>query len=279
MSNMETLKVIENGLVSIYEDKETRRVINARELHEFLESGTRFNDWISRRIEQYGFIEGEDFYSILSKTSEGGRPTTEYYIVIDMGKELAMVENNEKGRQVRKYFIECEKRAKSLNNPASARETEKLDIQRKRLEIMEKNARSKQANILKALGNEFKDVLSGDSLRSIASHVALLTTGELLIPLPEVEKTYSATEVGKRRDISSNMVGKIANKFNLKTPEYGIFVLDKAVGHSKQVSNFRYNEKGANKVIELWDSGSYYESEPIAENVEILQTTDNAVDC
>ncbi|MDR2087589.1 MAG: hypothetical protein LBP72_10545 [Dysgonamonadaceae bacterium] len=138
---------------------------------------------------------------------------------------------------------------------------------------MEKNARSKQASILKALGNEFKDVLSGDSLRSIASHVALLIAGEPLIPLPEVEKTYSATEVGKRRDISANLVGKISNKFNLKTPEYGIFVLDKAAGHSKQVSNFRYNEKGANKIIELWDSGAYYESEPADEEVEFLQAS------
>ncbi|MFD2837902.1 antA/AntB antirepressor family protein [Azotobacter vinelandii] len=57
---------------------------------------TRFNDWIGRRIEQYGFIEGEDFYSVLSK-SAGGRPSQDYHLTLDMAKELAMVENNEKG--------------------------------------------------------------------------------------------------------------------------------------------------------------------------------------
>ncbi|EAM0325957.1 phage antirepressor Ant, partial [Campylobacter coli] len=43
-----------------------------------------------------------------------GRPRKEYYITLDMAKELCMVENNEKGRQARRYFIECEKRLKNL---------------------------------------------------------------------------------------------------------------------------------------------------------------------
>ena len=34
----------------------------------------------------------------------------EYHITLDMAKELSMVERNEKGKQARKYFIECEKK-------------------------------------------------------------------------------------------------------------------------------------------------------------------------
>jgi anti-repressor protein len=49
---------------------------DAKDLHAFLEVGTRFNDWIIRRIAEYGFIEGEDFYSNLGKTPESGRPAT-----------------------------------------------------------------------------------------------------------------------------------------------------------------------------------------------------------
>lgn len=81
---------------------------NARDLHAAFGVESRFNDWVANRIEQYGFVEGEDFYSNLSK-STGGRPTTEYSISTDMAKELAMVEGNDTGRAVRRYFIAAEK--------------------------------------------------------------------------------------------------------------------------------------------------------------------------
>lgn len=104
------------------------QTVNARDLHEFLEVGVRFNDWIARRIADYGFEDGKDFYSELSKTSSGGRPSREYHISLDMAKELSMVERNEKGKQARQYFIECERRAKNavdpvavLNDPAAMR--------------------------------------------------------------------------------------------------------------------------------------------------------------
>ncbi len=88
-----------------------QQLCDAQDLHTFLSVQTRFNDWVARRIEQYGFIEGEDFYSFLSK-SEGGRPSTQYHLTLDTAKELAMVENNDQGRQVRRYFIAMEREAR-----------------------------------------------------------------------------------------------------------------------------------------------------------------------
>ena len=82
--------------------------VSARELHTFLEVQTRFNDWIKNRINEYGFVENQDFTTLTKNLVNGGR-TTEYYITLDMAKELSMVERNEKGKQARKYFIECEK--------------------------------------------------------------------------------------------------------------------------------------------------------------------------
>ncbi len=84
--------------------------VNARELHEYLGSGHRFADWMQYRIEQYGFIEHED-YEVFRKSPKnplGGRPLGEYFISVDMAKELCLVENNEKGRACRRYFIACE---------------------------------------------------------------------------------------------------------------------------------------------------------------------------
>lgn len=103
------------------------QLCNARDLHTFLEVGDRFDQWIYRRIEQYGFADGEDFCTVLCKTSKrGGRPATDYHLTLDMAKELAMVENNAKGREVRRYFIACERRqAERLQQAAQSQSQSK----------------------------------------------------------------------------------------------------------------------------------------------------------
>lgn len=97
---------------------EQSQLVDARELHSFLEVKMRFNDWISRRINDYEFIESEDFVLItqnrVTKGRGGDRRSKAYHITLDMAKELSMVERNEKGRQARRYFIECEKRLRKI---------------------------------------------------------------------------------------------------------------------------------------------------------------------
>ena len=93
---------------------QTIETVNARELHGFLESSQEFANWIKNRIQQYGFVEGMDY--LIDKVVNnplGGRPIIDYHVSIDTAKELAMVERNEKGRQARQYFIECERRLKT----------------------------------------------------------------------------------------------------------------------------------------------------------------------
>jgi phage anti-repressor protein len=91
--------------------------VDARDLHCFLDVGKDFSTWIKDRIEQFGFSENQDF--VCSPVSGNGnhaglRVRIEYHLTIDMAKELAMVERNEKGKQARQYFIECERQ---LRNP------------------------------------------------------------------------------------------------------------------------------------------------------------------
>ncbi|MFC4768698.1 antA/AntB antirepressor family protein [Effusibacillus consociatus] len=105
---MISMKLITNELIPVYETDLGNKVVDGRELHEFLEVGDKFSQWIERRIEKYGFVNGEDFFTISGK-STGGRPTTEYIIKLDVAKEFCMVENNEQGRKARKYFIKVEK--------------------------------------------------------------------------------------------------------------------------------------------------------------------------
>ena len=97
-----------NGTIS----NETALLVNARDLNTFLDVGKRFASWIVERIAEYGFVENQDFM-IISQVREKigrGRPAKDYHLTLDTAKELALVERNEKGRQVRRYFIECEKR-------------------------------------------------------------------------------------------------------------------------------------------------------------------------
>ncbi|OPH36305.1 antA/AntB antirepressor family protein [Moraxella equi] len=86
---------------------------NARDLHKFLGVQTRFNDWIKSRISEYGFVKNQDYVSFTENLvkPKTGRKSVQYHITLDMAKELAMVEKNTKGREIRRYFIQCEKQA------------------------------------------------------------------------------------------------------------------------------------------------------------------------
>ena len=95
-----------NELVKVNLDTQT---VSARELYEQLHIGTRFNDWFPRMCE-YGFEEGKEYYSKMSKTSEsGGRPSVDYDISVDMAKQICMIQRTPEGKAVRQYLIDLEK--------------------------------------------------------------------------------------------------------------------------------------------------------------------------
>lgn len=91
----------------------TVQTVDARALHAFLEVGKVFAAWVQERIQQYGFTEGQDYVVTVSKTGiRSNVIQKDYHLTLDTAKELAMVERNAKGREARRYFIECEKRLK-----------------------------------------------------------------------------------------------------------------------------------------------------------------------
>lgn len=100
-----------NALIQIIEHN-GQRAVNARELHAFLEVGKDFSSWIKKQIERCDLVEYQDFEVFTQKGEnlQGGRPTSEYALSIDAAKEISMMSQCEKGKQARRYFIECEKR-------------------------------------------------------------------------------------------------------------------------------------------------------------------------
>lgn len=93
--------------------------VHARELHEKLEVGRDFSNWIKQRLEETQAVENKDFtvFAKFGENSLGGRPSNEYLISLDTAKHIAMLEKSEIGRKIRQYFIDVEKkmRGNSLN--------------------------------------------------------------------------------------------------------------------------------------------------------------------
>lgn len=112
---MDNLKLIENKLVPVYTTSTGEKVVYGTELHGVLEIKSNYRDWSNRRFSEIEAVANEDYEEVSLKNERnqiGGRPSKEHIIKIDVAKEMAMLERNEKGKQVRRYFIEIEKKYK-----------------------------------------------------------------------------------------------------------------------------------------------------------------------
>ncbi|EKZ8884834.1 antA/AntB antirepressor family protein [Campylobacter coli] len=186
--------------IQIYNDKTIGAEINsanAREIFQFLNSEQEYANWIKNRISHYNFIENQDYIIELVYTK--GRPRKEYYITLDMAKELCMVENNEKGRQARRYFIECEKRLKNLEQEKMQKLAFRQSLGYK---SQLKQQKEKYENKIKALQYDlehkkelsFKRKLSKEELLELRK---ILARDYGMICIKEWEMSLVAEKIGK----------------------------------------------------------------------------------
>lgn len=110
-------------LIPIIVNENNEQLVSGRELYEFLEVATPYTQWFERMVE-YGFTENVDFIGLSQKSEkpQGGRPTIDHVMTIDMAKEISMIQRTEKGKQARQYFIQVEKEyrkelKKTLSDP------------------------------------------------------------------------------------------------------------------------------------------------------------------
>ena len=214
-----------NELISLQPHDTLIQAVNARELHTFLGSKRQFTDWIKKRIGDYDFVENQDFISFHKKMERvvGGTVRIEYFVSVGMAKELAMVENNEKGKQARKYFIECEKK---LNSTTTTQ-----------VQVVGKAEDATRAALLLSQHLNIK----GPALEAFLVTTVENITGVEIPYRPLIEqRTYSAAEIGDVLGISANKVGRIANAHGLKTDEFGMLYLSKSQHGPKQVETWRY---------------------------------------
>ena len=215
---------------------------DGRALHAFLESSQHYTDWMKNRIDKYGFVEGIDFVIFHNsiKNPEGGRPATEHALTLDMAKQLAMVENNEKGKQARLYFIECERLALEAAKPAANPRRSEAEL----------NARSAAVSLrmMARMGvypKEMQAVL-------LAKSVNLLTGEPLDNLLPSItngrEGWKSPTSLGETLGVSANMVGRLLKSTGLhgdNDPDHRWSqpIWNKATSSDRQVTSYVYNSE------------------------------------
>ena len=219
-------------------------------MHSALENKRQYSDWIKQRIKQYNFLENEDFIRFHNfvkgdKNGFGNKTTIEFYLTLDMAKELCMVENNEKGRSIRKYFIEIEKRYRQIiNNPKNI-----FDFMRLALNQIEEN--TKDIDILKIDVDELKSKID----------VKIKNNYCLVSDIAEELNLYSENKLPH-----SNLIGAIARQLGYKI-SYKHYYEDEYIAIVKDISQNEYwqvyfKPKAVEEIIEWFNKNKdkiYYE--------------------
>lgn len=211
-----------NELITVNYDNE-QPTVSARELHGFLEVGTRFGDWFPRMCE-YGFEQGRDFNFLKNEqvrfegNREVKRTVDDAEITIDMAKELCMLQRNDKGKQARQYFLQLER---DWNSPEKVM-ARALQIAHKRIHTLSEK-----------IEQDAPKVLFADSVA--ASHASIL-----IFDLAKIIKQNGVDMGGKRlfawmRD-NGYLVRRQGTDYNMPTQrsmELGLFeVKETSVTHS-----------------------------------------------
>ncbi len=254
------LKKIEEGIIPIYENESRERLINARELHKVLKNRRQFANWIKQRIEQYNFIENKEYirFNNFVKGDEkgyGNKTQIDYYVTVDMAKELCMVENNEIGKELRIYFIEIENRYRSIMNTTN-NTNQFIDIMQNAINYMkENNIRVDNLELgLKEVKKEIRNIKSSIDIKIQNDYCLASDIAEQL-------NLYSENKIPH-----SNLIGAIARQIGYKI-SYKHYYEDKYIAIVKDLTKNEYwqvyfKQLAVKEIIEWFNKNKediYYE--------------------
>lgn len=199
-------------------------------------------------------------YFIESDYKDASGKSNKCYLITKMGCEmLGNKQQGEKGilftAKYVKRFNEMESHIKSTHQVTPQLKDKNDAVKLKRLEIMDMNARTRQANMVLKIQEKHGKNLSKQANQTLLAYSTKLLTGQFLIELPQVDKLYSATEIAEMVGSNKTMVGRVANANNLKIDGvHGMTVMDKSPYSSKEVTCFKYNEFGKEALIKAFNS-------------------------
>lgn len=203
-------------LIKIEVNENQEPVVNGRELYQILEIKTPYTQWFDR-MKEYGFAENVDFISLSQNCEkpQGGRPEVNHAIKLDMAKEIAMIQRNEKGKEVRQYFIQVEK---DFNSPEK--------IMARALKIAEN-----KLNVLQLENAEQKKTLEEQKPKVIfANSVETAKTSILVGELAKIIK-QNGYDIGQNRFFewlrnNNYLISRKGTDYNMPTQkamELGLF--------------------------------------------------------
>ena len=179
-----------------------KRAVSARELHRFLEVTERFSNWFERQL-QYGFIEGVDYQGCEVFNTLANQTLTDYALTIDTAKEISMLQRTEKGKQARRYFIECEKLAQ---NPVS--NLSKIDLAQMVIESEREKERL-----------QIQNQLQSEEVQKQAPKVAYYE--EVL----QSQSTYNTNQIAKELGTSAITLNKKLRDLGVQYKQGGTWLL------------------------------------------------------
>lgn len=202
------------SLIKITENEKGEPTVSGRELYKFLEVTERYSNWFKRML-QYGFIENVDYLGCKVFNTQAKQELQEHILKISMAKEIAMLQRNEKGKQIRQYFIEVEKRyndpmyqmAKSLQYANNIIEQNKIEISKLELE----NKEQKEIIIEQKPKVEYYDKV---------------TSSKKAISMSEVAKLLKFKSKTNKRPVGRNILfgilrgNNLLNKYNQPYQKY-----------------------------------------------------------
>lgn len=246
---MKELTVFEHDHVDVVDSRQVAEMVGKNH-KDLMRSIREYVETLDRSIER-NFAPNDFFIESTYKDSIGR--TLPCYLLTKKGCDMvANKMTGEKGvlftaayvtafEAMRKH-IEGESKTGKLPKPMT-------DYQQMMAETRRRNAQIQEARIYTELARRYKGTTYEQVLNA---HATKSLSGEYLLPLPEAgERLMSAGEVGAKLGISSNLVGKLANKHGLKIDRYGKWMHDKSPYSPKEVPSFRYKECVVDKLREI----------------------------
>ncbi len=201
------------------EEKDGKRLVDARELWKGLESRKDFSSWVKAKVIGNVFFEENVDYVLLTRSGEqkgrGGRNKKDYALTLDTAKKVAMAEQTEKGNVVRDYFLACEKKVKALSlpdftDPAKAAIAWAKEYEEKKLALED----NKQLQIENEQLNDYVEEVS--PMISYLDSILAST------------KSLTVTKIAADYDLTAQELNKILHKAELQYLSDGKWILYKA---------------------------------------------------